>query len=107
MGKFQIGNKGGGRKKGSKAKNIQEVATKFILGNMKDMQHEWDYDMSPGQKIKFLEVLLPFASPKLQAMSVSQFERLDDDTLMQLVEGLKQGVIADEELIKIEANETK
>ena len=105
---FQKGHKlsvGYGRPKGRRnyKQTIQDRLTQFLLGNVEDLQREYDRDMSTSQKIRLFEVLLPFASPKLQATAISQFERLDDDTLDTLVDSLKQKVLEDKKTIQIKS----
>jgi len=99
--------KGYGRPLGSKNKKatIQERLTQFLLGNVADLQREYDRDMTTGQKIRLFEVLLPFASPKLQANSVSMYEKVDEDTLDQMIEGVTAKLIKNKETQQIKANE--
>lgn len=106
---FQPGNtfsRGKGRPRGSKSKGdtIQERLTEFLLGNVGDLQNEYDRDMSTGQKIRLFEVLLPFASPKLAANTNSNFEKYDKEQLTVIAEQLKNKIIAARKTISIQPN---
>ena len=108
---FQPGNKlslGKGRPRGSRRKNedLQKKVTDFLLGNMADLQKEYDRNMSTGQKIKCKEILMPFVIPKLMATAIQNtYQTLDDQTLELMVDRLKQKVLKESNPIKIKANE--
>jgi hypothetical protein len=106
---FKPGNKlslGKGRPVDSKNRKItiQERATEFLLGNFEDLQREYRRDMSVGQKIKLFEVLLPFASPKLQATAtMTAYDRLSEADAKRLVDQLKQRVLESDQIQDFEA----
>lgn len=108
---FQPGNKlslGIGRPRGSKNKSadLQKKVTDFLLGNMADLQREYDRNMSTGQKIKCTEILMPFVIPRLMATAIQNtYQTLDDQTLELMVDRLKQKVLKENKPIKIKANE--
>jgi hypothetical protein len=97
---FQPGNKGGGRKPGSKNRKptIQALIEKLWHIKYQDLSHEYDY-MTAGQKLKFWEIMLPFASPKLQASAIqTKYDSLKKEDAKMLVEELRKRVIQADKL---------
>ena len=87
---FKAGNSG--RPPGSRNKvqsDIREKITQFISTNLKGMQAEYD-QLEAKDRLAFLEKLLNFSVPKLQAVSSTiSFEDMTEEQLDQIIARLK------------------
>ena len=89
--KGETGNKGG-RPPGSQNKmslELRQTITDFLMENVDEVRETWK-DLKPQQKVMFWRDLLRYAVPVLQSTEIiSDFERMTDGELRQVIEELK------------------
>lgn len=87
----ESGNKGG-RPRGSQNKvssELRQLISDFLMENIDEVQETWK-ELKPQQKVMFWRDLLRYAVPVLQSTEiVSDFERMSDGQLRQVIEELK------------------
>ena len=104
---FQKGNtasKGKGRPPGSRSMKgtLQAITAKSLLERLPDLNDEYMY-MSPSQKLRYFEILLPFATPRLAATQLDQYSHYDDEQLDKAIDGLAGKLLEQKKTIKINA----
>ena len=81
-----------GRPKGIPNKvttDLREWITNFLENNREQIQQDWK-GLEPKDRIVLFEKLLKYALPTLQATSlITDFERLTDEQLDDVIESLK------------------
>ena len=90
MAKFKQGQSGNlqGRPKGktnAATDKIKEIITRFLAGNLKNLQKDYDLLKNPNQRLAFIKDLLKFVVPPPQ----NELEKLDDESLDRLIEKLR------------------
>lgn len=93
MAQFQKGE--GGRPKGIPNKvtaDLREWIFNFIDANREQLQKDWEA-LEPKDRVILFEKLLKYALPTLQSVQLeTEFERLPDDQLQAIIDGLKISV---------------
>ncbi len=82
----------GGRPPGSQNKmsvELRQAITDFLVENVDEVRETWK-ELKPQQKVMFWRDLLRYAVPVLQSTEIiSDFERMTDVELKQVIEELK------------------
>ena len=90
MGKFQQGE--GGRPKGSSNKltaDLRRWITNFLESNIEQLEKDWT-QIRPKDRILIYEKFLKYVLPTLQStQQESEFDRLPDDQLDDIIDALK------------------
>ena len=96
--KGETGNKGG-RPPGSQNKvsaELRQAISDFLMENVDEVRETWK-DLKPQQKVMFWRDLLRYAVPVLQSTEIiSDFERMSEAQLRQVIEELKIAQTNDE-----------
>ena len=77
-----------GRPKGktnASTDKIREIVIRFLSGNLKNLQRDFDSLKNPSQRLQFIKDLLKFVVPPPQ----NELEKLDDESLDRLIEKLR------------------
>ena len=81
-----------GRPPGSQNKmsvELRQAISDFLMENIDEVRETWK-DLKPQQKVMFWRDLLRYAVPVLQSTEIiSDFERMSDSQLRQVIEELK------------------
>ncbi len=81
-----------GRPKGSANKTgvqLREMITDFLENNFEKVVTDFN-ELTPKDRVKLYCDLLQYGLPKLQAVQIeTEFERLPDDQLQAIIDGLK------------------
>jgi hypothetical protein len=92
-----VTNNPNGRPKGSQNKataDLRQWIGEFIEGQRDQIINDWQ-SLEPKDRIIMFEKLMRFVLPTLQATTLqTDFDRLPDDQLDYIIEGLKQQVAA-------------
>ena len=82
-----------GRPPGSQNKvtvELREAISDFLMENVDEVRETWK-ELKPQQKVMFWRDLLRYAVPVLQSTEIiSDFERMSDSQLRQVIEELKE-----------------
>lgn len=71
---------------------MREAIKSFLDRNMEDLQSEYE-QLEPLSKLIFIEKLLPYVVPKMQAVQIDgsiEVERLNDEQVNQLFNKIMQ-----------------
>jgi hypothetical protein len=74
-----------------------------LMERLQDLNKEY-WDMSPGQKLRYFEVLLPFATPRLAATSVDQWSHRSEGEVDEAITTVVSKLIEAKETRQIKAN---
>jgi hypothetical protein len=105
---FKPGNKlslGRGRPPGSKNRKatLQAVAHKSLLERMEDLNNAY-WEMSPSAKLRYFEVMLPYATPRLQATSINKWDHKSDEELEATAAAMIKALKQEKETRQLKAN---
>lgn len=105
---FKAGNTasvGKGRPRGSinKKSTLQNLMFDDLKDKLPDLSKEY-WDMSPGQKLRFFEVILPFSTPRLAATTVDQWSNRTKDEVEEAASKLVDKLLKSRDTIKLKAN---